>query len=140
MIDNKETHYSFSDIEFCKQLRTCTLNPKLFNHEAHLRLGWVLINNLGLEKAEKVIEKQLLNYCRHYEVDDKYSKTITIVSMRLIARFMNQSKTINFEEFIAENSSLLTNFKDLIMEYYSYNIFESKEAQTIFKEPDLKPF
>ena len=61
MIINKETHYRFSDTEFLKQLLDCTLSPKLFNHEAHLRLGWILINDFGLEEAEKVIEKQLLH-------------------------------------------------------------------------------
>ena len=140
MENNIDTHYTFSDTEFFQQLASCTLNPKLFNHEAHLRLGWILINNLGLKRAEEEVEKRLLNFGKHNGVQDLYNRTVKIVAMRAINHFMTRSKTKNFKEFINENSRLQTNFKDLIMKHYSYDIFESEEAKSIFKEPDLKPF
>ena len=135
-----ETHYQLSDVEFLKELSNCTLNPKLFNHEAHLRLGWILINDLGLEKAEKKIEKQLLNFGKHNGVQDLYHRTVTIVAMKILHHFMKKSKTTSFKSFIEENSSLLTDFKGLIMKHYSYDIFESEEAKRTYLKPDLEVF
>mgnify|MGYP000226997985 FL=1 len=44
------SHYKLNDLEFVNQFQKTTLDPKLFTHEAHLRLAWIYINNEGLIK------------------------------------------------------------------------------------------
>jgi hypothetical protein len=36
-----EQHQYLSDKEFEEQFETCQMNPSIFSHEAHLRLGWI---------------------------------------------------------------------------------------------------
>lgn len=135
-----EQHFQLTDTEFCEQFTNCTLKPELFSHEAHLRLGWINIKNLGLKKGEENIQKQLQNFVAHVGAQDKYNKTVTIVAMKAIYHFMKQTKTDNFKDFINENSKLKNNFKQLIASHYSNDIFKSQKAKTSFLEPDLIPF
>ncbi|NMH86964.1 hypothetical protein [Flavivirga algicola] len=135
-----EQHFQLTDVEFNEQFTNCSLNPELFSHEAHLRLGWINIKNLGLKKGEENIQKQLQNFVIHVGAHDKYNKTVTIVAMKILNHFMQQSKTDNFKDFINENSKLKDNFKQLIANHYSNDIFKSEKAKTVFLEPDLIPF
>lgn len=140
MNNSTETHEQFSDEEFCKQLSNYTLNPKLFSHEAHLRLGWLNIKKHGLQKAEERIQEQFKNYVTHVGAQDKYNLTVTIVAMKAIHHFMKQSETTKFKNFIAENMQLKTDFKELIGTHYSADIFNLEKAKIKFLEPDLLPF
>ncbi|WP_298903525.1 hypothetical protein [uncultured Psychroserpens sp.] len=135
-----EEHYQFSDEEFNRQFETCKLDPGLFSHEAHLRLAWIHINNLGLIKAEETIQNQLQNFVAHVGAKDKYHTTVTVVAIKAVYHFMKRSKTRDFKSFIAETPQLKTNFKGLIGRHYSYDIFKSDKAKTEFLEPDLHPF
>jgi len=135
-----EQHFQLSDIEFNRQFTNCTLSPDLFSHEAHLRLAWINIRNLGLEKAEENIQNQLENFVAHVDAKDKYNKTVTIVAMKTVYYFMKQSKTTNFKDFIIETPQLKNNFKGLINNHYSFDIFKSVKAKSEFLKPDLIAF
>ncbi|GAA4279384.1 hypothetical protein [Aquimarina mytili] len=139
-MENNVSHTKLSDNEFITQFKNCTLNPSIFNHEAHLRLSWILINELGLDSAIKTIQLQLQNFVKSVGATDKYHATLTIAAMKTVHHFMQKSKTENFENFISENQRLKTNFKDLINNHYSIDIFTSEQAKVNFLEPDLLPF
>lgn len=135
-----EQHFQLSDIEFNRQFTNFTLKPELFSHEAHLRLAWINIKNLGLEKAEENIQKQLENFVTHVGAKDKYNLTITIIAVKIVYHFMKQSKANNFKDFIIKTPQLKNNFKGLVNNHYSFDIFKSVKAKTEFLKPDLAPF
>ena len=137
---NNISHFQLSDEEFTTQFKDCTLNPEVFDHEAHLRLAWILIKDIGLVEAEKTIQEQLQNFVKSVGATDKYHLTLTIASMKAVHHFMQRSKMKNFKDFILENPRLKNNFKELINSHYSINIFASEEAKSSFLEPDLLPF
>jgi len=135
-----EDHFGLSDLEFKKRFADCSLDPSLFSHEAHLRLAWIVIDDLGLESAEETIQNQLQSFVKNLGATDKYHTTITIVAMKAVFHFMQRSRTDNFKDFIIENPKLKTHFKELINSHYSFDIFVSENAKSIFLEPDLLPF
>jgi len=135
-----KSHLELSDNEFMKQFAQCELEPKLFTHEAHLRLAWTHLHRYGLETALKNIQLQLQKYVKHLGAEDKYNTTLTIAAVKAVYHFMLRSDTINFKDFIAENPRLLTNFKELISAHYSTDIYNHSEAKLAFLEPDLLPF
>ena len=135
-----EDHFGLSDLEFKKRFADCSLDPSLFSHEAHLRLAWIMIDDLGLESAEETIQNQLQSFVKNLGATDKYHTTITIVAMKAVFHFMQRSRTDNFKDFIIENPKLKTHFKELINSHYSFDIFVSENAKSIFLEPDLLPF
>jgi len=133
-------HYNLSDQELLNQFEDCTLEPALFNHEAHLRLAWLLIRELGADQATETIQAMLQKFVEHVEARDKYHVTLTVAATRAVHSFMLKSKTKSFESFITENQVLKTDFKKLINSHYSIDIFSSENARIRFLEPDLLPF
>ncbi|TJY34087.1 hypothetical protein [Pontimicrobium aquaticum] len=135
-----QNHLELVDNEFEAQFSNCTLDASLFNHEAHIRLAWIHVTKYGLNKALITIDSQLLSYVASLGVKDKYNKTVTIAAVKAVSHFISKSKSNNFKDFITEFPRLKTNFKELLAQHYSIDIFNSNIAKSSFLEPNLKPF
>lgn len=135
-----KSHKELADQEFEKQFKDCTLNPGLFTHEAHLRLTWIHINKYGAQQAESTIPNQIIEYVTSLGAKDKYNATVTVAGVKVLSQFIQNSKTNDFDEFIKENNSLLTDFKGLLQKHYKTDIFSSEKAVNEFIEPDLLSF
>ncbi len=133
-------HSNLSDSDFLLQFSNCTLAPALFTHEAHLRLAWLHIKLYGVIQAEENIQTELRSFVNHVGAQNKYHVTLTVAAVKIVGHFMAKSNTNNFQEFINENPQLNTNFKELIKNHYSIDIFNSEVAKSEFLEPDLLPF
>ena len=135
-----KSHLQLTDEELENKFESYTLKPNMFTHEAHLRLAHIHIRKYGVIQAEKNMCSQIEGYAISLGVRDKFNKTVTIAAVKVVDHFMRKSDTINFTDFIHENPRLLTNFKELLKEHYSFNIFSDKEAKRKFIAPDLAPF
>jgi len=133
-------HFQLTDKEFELQFLNCTLEPSLFNHEAHIRLAWVHISNYGIDQAILNIDEQLIKFVASLGAEDKYNKTVTVAAVKAVHHFIQKSKSNNFKNFINEFPRLKTNFKDLLSQHYSIDIFKSENAKSSFLEPNLLPF
>jgi len=135
-----KSHNELTDFQFVSEFEKATLNPVVFNHEAHLRLAWIHIKQYGVEKAVDQVTGQLKNFVGVLGFRDKYHHTITVAAVRAVNYFMTDSTTENFKDFIKEHPRLKTNFKDLLNQHYSSDIFISEEARNKYLKPDLLPF
>lgn len=135
-----EHHSQLTNTEFENRFQNCELSPKLFSHEAHLRLAWIHINQYGAAKAIQNITNQIKNYVKHLDAEDKYNETLTVAAIKVVEHFMNKSQSDNFQDFIIEYPRLKNNFKTLIDAHYGFDIFNSKKAKQKYLEPDLLPF
>ena len=135
-----EDHFLLSDSEFEKQFISGSLEPKLFSHEAHLRMAWLALKNLGMQEGEKFIETHLKNYVKAVGAEEKYNQTLTVAALKAVEHFMAKSKASEFKEFIAEFPRLKNNFRDLMSQHYSFDIYNSADAKQSFLKPDLMPF
>ena len=136
----KEKHFKLSDTEFEEQFRSCSLNPDIFSHEAHLRLAWIHINKYGIEQAEKNIPSQLQNYVASIGANNKFNTTLTVAAVKVVYHFALKSKPKSFEQFISEFPRLTSNFRELLDTHYGFDIFYSKNGRVEYLEPDLLPF
>lgn len=116
------------------------LDPAVFTHEAHLRWGWLLLENNHQETAIAKACKQLLAYTSELGVPDKFNKTVTIAAMKAIDHFRKRYPASDFEDFITKAVRLKTSFKELMAAHYSRDIFADAVAKKVFQEPDLLPF
>ena len=132
--------YQLTDLEFSNAFKNATLDPKLFNHEAHLRLAWIYIDRDGIEEAITQVCSQITNYATSLGAANKYNETVTIAAVRAVYHFYLKSKSDNFRDFIEEFPRLKNNFKDLLAQHYGIDIFNSEVAKCSFLEPDLLPF
>lgn len=131
-----EKHYKLSDDEFEQQFRDCQLDPILFTHEAHLRLAFIHIQKYGTQQAIENIREQLTRYVVFAGEPGKYHETVTVNSIKAMAQQMSISKYSDFQEFIKEFPQLLNDFKTVINNGYSFDVFRSKEARAHYIAPD----
>ena len=135
-----KSHFDLGDELFAEQFKSCTLNPVIFSHEAHLRLAWIHIKKYGVETAIETVCTQLVAFVDSLGARDKYNKTLTIAAIRAVNHFMNKSKANTFQDFIHQFPRLTYNFKDLLACHYQVDIYTSDRAKREYLEPDLLPF
>ncbi len=133
-------HYIFDDEVFEVQFENCDLSPKLFSHEAHIRLAWIHIKKYGIEKAIINIDQQLSSFVDSLGLRAKYNKTVTIAAVKAVYHFILKSKSDNFKSFIEEFPRLKVDFIALLKSHYSIDLFNSENAKTTFIDPDILPF
>lgn len=133
------THFNLSDREFEKQFANGTLNPSMFNHEAHLRLAWLHIHHYGLEIAIENINNQLLVFVSALGAKDKFNKSLTRAAIYTVYHFMRQSRSKNFGDFILEFPELKFNFKELTSFHYANETFNSlhESSECDYMEAEL---
>lgn len=135
-----ELHLILSNKEFEDQFANTSLDPKLFTHEAHLRLAWIHLTNYGEEKAIVNITQQLQSYVLHLGARDKYNETLTVAAIKAVKHFMQKEPIRTFAEFITTHSRLKTDFKNLMAQHYGFDIYKSARAKEMYLEPDLLEF
>lgn len=133
-------HTTLSDKELKNRFAACNLDPKIFNHEAHLRLTWIYLRSYAVETAIEKIRFQLFRYVHVLGASEKYNETLTIAAIKAVHHFMLKSKSNNFRDFISEFPRLKSHFKELMQAHYSVDIFNSPEAKTTYLQPDVLPF
>jgi hypothetical protein len=135
-----KNHMDLTDGEFLSQFESCTLDPDLFSHQAHLRLAWCLIRRDGIEDSIYKICDQIESFDKEFGGGMKFNKTLTVACIYAVYHFMIKSDKETFSEFIKENPRLITNLKDLILQHYSEDVFRNAEAKKGLLQPNIQPF
>ena len=110
-------HRDLTDAEFESRFDKLTLDPSLFSHEAHLRLGWIHIRKYGKELAIKNICDQIKAFDQKHGDGTKFNRDLTISSIEVLASFMKDSEANNFQQFINDNPVLRTDFMKLVAQH-----------------------
>ena len=135
-----EKHYTLKDPDLLQSMESGTLDSGLFSHEAHLRWGWLLLEEYGLVEGIERATVQLQAYTRKLGAADKYNETVTVAAMKAIQHFRLKVCADNFQEFIEKAPRLKTEFKALMDAHYSTNIFTSAAARKEYINPDKLSF
>ena len=133
-------HTRYTDIDFEQQFANCTFKPGMFSHEAHLRLAYIHISKYGEAQAAENMVSQIKTYAEHYGVKEKFNKTVTISAVKIMSHYMSSSSTNSFSELVNEFPILTEDFKSILSQHYSFNVFGDSEAKKEFIAPDLRPF
>lgn len=135
-----EAHNQLTDSEFEAQFASKTLDPKLFTHEAHLRLAWIHIKHYGTKTAIDNICRQIKAYAESLGARDKFNKTVTIAAIKAVEHFIGRCQGDSFDDIILEFPRLKENFGGLMRAHYGFEIFNNEKAKREFIPPDLVPF
>ena len=114
---NVTNHIQIEDNRFEREFRDLTLDPALFNHEAHIRLAWIHIKKYGPDKARVNICKQISLFDKTFGDGTKYDKKLTEGSIRLIDHHIKKSNSTDFVSFINEFPELKTDFLSLVKKW-----------------------
>ena len=72
-------HYQYSDKEFLERFLSCEMDSRLFDHEAHLRPGWLLIRQHGVDGAAEILCGSIERFDRMFDKGIKFDRAITLV-------------------------------------------------------------
>ncbi len=113
------------------------------NDRTHLILGtwycWHFDLQIAIDKLRTQIK--LFNESKGLENSDTvgYHETITVFWMTIIFEFINNfGRNHPFEDVASAIVSAFVGKRDHYADYYSFNIYKSKEARNHWIEPDLK--
>jgi len=135
-----EKHYRYSDEDYEHKFRDCKFPPLYFSHEAHLRLAYIHLKKYGLKQSIENMCNQIYDFAIKYGATMKFNATVTFASLNIMYQYMQKSKSENFQDLMKEFPLLLQDFKGVIKQHYSGDIFRSPEAKTTILQPDLEPF
>lgn len=107
-------HRQLDDNELLEKLRDGSLDPKLFIHEAHLRLAFVLIRDYGLEGAIDQCQQILKNYVEQLGAAEKYDAKLSEKALLIVGRLMRKHNCESVYDLIHIHPKLLSDFKSYL--------------------------
>lgn len=113
-----ESHRELTDDEFLKAFENCSLDEQLFTHEAHLRFGWLYIQQLGVNRAIMMVPMRIMAYTKSLGKAEIFNMEVTVAAIKLINHFKQFNKDDNFDEFLQHNPRIQSDLKGLIKEFY----------------------
>ena len=133
-------HFQLSDAEFEEQFAAGAFPPKLFTHEAHLRLAWIHLRKYGLEQAIRNVTDQLQQFVQMVGAEGKFHMTLSVAAVKAVYHFMGRATSPDFRGLLEEFPALRDQFRELIDAHYGADRLNSPAARSTFLEPDRLPF
>lgn len=116
-----------------------TIDPGIFDHEAHILVGWRYLQHYSLPNAITRFTCALRRLTRKLGVPTKYHETITWFYLLQIAERRADETVPDWAAFKAANADLFEKNPSLIQKYYSKSLLSSDTARRLFVFPDLQP-
>ena len=132
--------HPLDDKTFETQFANCTMDPGVFNHEAHIRLAWIHLRKYGREQAVHNICGQIARYDAVFGDGTKFHYTLTVAAIYIVDHHVTKSVATNFADFLEEYPRLRTHFREMIDAHYSAEQLLSEKAKSEYVAPDLMPF
>ena len=107
-----------------------------FHHRDHLRLAWIQVRRLGLERALESVAMAIRQFAAHHGYADRYHDTMTRFWVRVVGMGINRHPTLPFDDLLAAEPHLLD--KNLPFLHWSRERMRSDEARRRWVEPDLR--
>ncbi len=116
-----------------------TIDPELFDHEAHVYIAWSYLQQCELKESINRFCESLRRLTKKLGVESKYHETLTWFFMILIAERQSESESNDWQTFKRRNADLLTTGPSIVRDYYSAERLDSTTARTQFVMPDRVP-
>lgn len=127
-----------TDDDFLKAFVNCTLPNDQFHHRDHLRLVWLLVRRLGLEKAGVETATGIRRFAASNGHTDKYHETMTQFWVCIVDHTRQERPDIDdFDDYLAAFPQLTD--KHLPLRHWRRETIFSPAARAIWIEPDLRP-
>ncbi|HVF17504.1 MAG TPA: hypothetical protein VNA21_11355, partial [Steroidobacteraceae bacterium] len=123
--------------EFLRAFLECRLTAQQFDHRAHVRAAWLLLNRYSIEDAIERMCTGTLRLASLFGAPDKYNRTFTEAVMRVMAA--SPSIHAGWDEFTRAQSGLMGDVRALLALHYSPERLYSLAAKEAFVMPDRSP-
>ena len=124
-----------TDEEFLKQFEMATLPAEQFNHEAHVRAGWLYLREYAIGEAIDRFCRSLRAFAAAVGATGKYHETMSVAWMLLIAERLSATRELDWRAFAERHPELFAK-PPLLLQYYSSTTLDSDRARNGFVMPE----
>ncbi|HEY4845156.1 MAG TPA: hypothetical protein VII89_05630 [Candidatus Dormibacteraeota bacterium] len=125
-----------SDQQFLAAFEAGQISNQNFHHRDHLRLAWIQIRRLGLERASDTVAGAIRQFAAHHGHADRYHETMTRFWLCVVGLGINRHPALAFDDLLAAEPHLLD--KNLPFRHWTRERMGSDEARRQWVEPDLR--
>jgi hypothetical protein len=127
------------DDRFRSDFEALQVEPKRFDHAAHVRLAYVYLCEDSVDGAVGRMKGALLAFLAHLGTSEsKYHETITRAWVMAVDHFMTQSEVCSScDDLVRINPQLLDS--KIMLTHYSADVLFSPAARRAFVEPNIQP-
>jgi hypothetical protein len=128
-----------SDEEFLAAFLECRLDEADFDHQAHVRVAWLMLNRHSLEDAVERICSGIERFATHVGAAEKYNRTMSEALVRIMASYGAGAASMTWDESAHANPGLMSDVRGMLAHHYSPERLGSIEARQRFVAPDRSP-
>ena len=125
-----------ADQQFFAAFEAGQITNQHFHHRDHLRLAWIQISRLGLDRASDAVAGAIRHFADRHGHADRYHETMTRFWLRAVGLGIKRHPMLPFDELLAAEPHLLD--KNLPFSHWSRERMGSDEARRQWVEPDLR--
>ena len=126
---------TLEDDAFVAAFQSGQIANQRFHHRDHLRLAWVQIRRLGVERASEVITSGIRHFAVQHGRADRYNDTMTRFWVRVVGMGISRHLELTFEQLLDAEPHLLD--KTLPFKHWSRERLIGREAKQGWVDPDL---
>jgi len=131
-----QTVVTAADEEFFAAFEAGKIANQDFHHRDHLRLAWIQIRRLGVERASDTVAGAIRRFAAHHGHADRYHETLTRFWVRVVGTGITRHPMLSFDDLVAAEPHLLD--KTLPYRHWSRERMGSDEAKRQWTEPDIR--
>jgi hypothetical protein len=129
-------HFEMSNEELIQRFESGAVSEDCFHHADHVRLAFAYLNQYPTLQALDKFSGALKRFAAGLGKSQLYNETITHAYFFLIRERMERSVGTDWEEFIVDNSDLLSWKNGILTRYYREETLQSDLARRVFLFPD----
>lgn len=130
------TQQQLSDTAFLQQFEAATLPPVFFDHLGHLRAAFLFLERESVILAQRHFAAAVDRYATALGKPEKFHTTVTFALLAVIAARQGVQRFPNWQAFISGNPDVVTNARELLLNYYHAATLDSERARQQFVLPD----
>ncbi|HKV29464.1 MAG TPA: hypothetical protein VJT14_00440 [Candidatus Dormibacteraeota bacterium] len=131
-----QTGITAADEEFLAAFEAGKIANQDFHHRDHLRLAWIQIHRLGVDRAADTVAGAIRRFAAHHGHGNRYHETMTRFWVRVVGMGITRHPTLSFDDLLAAEPHLLD--KNLPYRHWSRELMASDEARRQWTEPDVR--
>ena len=136
MLSDQGSGVTPEDAQFLAAFEAGQIANQDFHHRDHLRLAWIQIRRLGVDRASDAVAESIRRFAARHGHGNRYHETMTRFWVRAVGVGINLHPTLAFDELLAVEPHLLD--KNLPFCHWSRERMGSEEARRQWVEPDLR--
>ena len=127
------------DATTIEAFEAATIDPDLFDHEAHIYVAWSYVQKYEIKDAIARFCSALRRLTIKLGIESKYHETITWFFIILIAERMSTRQSDDWHSFKRQNRDLFAAGPSIVGRYYSRERLHADLARRQFLLPDRLP-